>query len=64
MLLDEGEYFEGFIIGPGLVGVHTLTFAFINPHHRITVVLSVTMKSAAFLVYSSKTRCHGVLYGV
>ena len=46
-------------------------------HHRVTVVvlsvyvcvylsvcLSVTMKSATYLVYTSKTRCHRILYGV
>ena len=41
--------------------------------HRVTVVvlsvyvcvcLSVTMKSATYLVYTSKTRCHRILYGV
>ena len=42
-------------------------------HHGVTVVvlsvyvsvcLSVTIKSAAYLVYTSKTRCRRVLYGV
>jgi predicted amidohydrolase len=28
MLLEEGENFEGFIIGPGLVDLHSILFAF------------------------------------
>ena len=32
--------------------------------HSVCVYLSVTTKSATNLVYTSKTRCHRVLYGV
>ena len=55
--------------------VYTEDFTIFNPRcmrRRVTVVvlsvcasvcLSVTTKSATYLVYTSKTRCHRILYG-
>ena len=57
MLLEEGENFEGFIIGPGLVRVHVLTFAFIYiwlSLHRVTWKSEVNV--AALTVLTKEVR--------
>ena len=56
MLLDGGENFEGFVIGPGLVEVHTIT----HLHSLWLSLCSVTWKSevnvAAVTVLSKEVK--------